>query len=156
MASAAARAKVTVSSLVSSSTLIIWRKSSTAVLLPAGVAGVVWAGIAAVLRVVDEGGEVELLAEGGLVGVGDQLQVVDAGQGGRGRVVVRRGLGVGVPADDLRDGAADLAALPVHSQLGQVERVEDQLHLPAGQERVDGVHVSLQGHGGGVADQPDR
>jgi len=64
--------------------------------------------MAAVFRVVDEGGEVELLAEGGLVGVGDQLQVVDAGQGGRGWVVVWRGLGVGVPADDLRDARPTL------------------------------------------------
>ena len=38
-----------------------------------------------------EGGEVELLAEGGGVGVGDQLEVVDAGQGGGRGVLVRRG-----------------------------------------------------------------
>ena len=47
---------------------------------------------------------------------GDQLEVVDAGQGGGGGVLVRRGLGVRVPADDLRDGPADLAALPVHGR----------------------------------------
>jgi hypothetical protein len=69
------------------------------------------AGAVAAAAVV-EGGEVELLAERGGIGVGDQLQVVDAGQGGRGGVLVRRRLGVGVPADDLRDGRADLAAGP--------------------------------------------
>ena len=84
------------------------------------------------------------------------MEVVDAGQGGRGGVLIRRSLGVGVPADDLRDSAADLAALPVHGQLGHVERVEDALDLPPGQERVDGVDVPLDGDRAGLADLPDH
>ena len=65
-------------------------------------------------------------------------------------------LGWACQADDLRDGPADLAALPVHGELGQVERVEDALHLPAGEKRVHGIHVALDGNGGGLADLPDH
>src|SRR5207253_2553796 len=75
---------------------------------------------------------------------------------GRRVVLVGRGLGVGVPADDLRDRPADLPALPVDGQLRHVERVEHALHLPARQERVDGVHVPLDGDGGRLADLPDH
>ena len=65
-------------------------------------------------------------------------------------------LGWACQADDLRDRPADLAALPVDGQLRHVERVEHALHLPARQERVDGVHVALDGDGGRLADLPDH
>ena len=45
---------------------------------------------------------------------------------------------------------------PPDGQLGHVERVEDQLDLPADQERVNRVLVALEADGGGLADQPDR
>ena len=62
---------------------------------------------------------------------------------------------MGVPADDLGDALPGPAALPVDVDLAHVGRVEDQLDLPAGEERVHGVDVSLQGNGGRLADQPD-
>src|SRR6266568_7673481 len=69
--------------------------------------------VAAVRRggvAVVEGGQAELPGQGSGVGAGDEVQVVDAGQRGRLRVVlVVRGLGMGVPADDLRERLADLA-----------------------------------------------
>src|SRR2546426_11948275 len=71
-----------------------------------------------------QGGQPEFPGQGGGVGVGDELEVVDAGRlRGRRVVLVGRGLGVGVPADDLRDRPADLPALPVDGQLRHVERV---------------------------------
>ena len=78
-----------------------WRGSSRCSLLFLLVLAVVLrrGGVAAV-----EGGQVQLPAEGGLVRVGDDLEVVDAGQFRGGGIFVGRGLGVGVPADDLRDG----------------------------------------------------
>ena len=63
---------------------------------------------------------------------------------------------MGVPSDDLRDRLADFAALPVDGQPGHVERIEHALDFPPGQERVDGVHVSLDGDGAGLADLPDH
>src|SRR5690349_20178310 len=147
MASAATRAKVMVSSLVSSSKLIIWRKSSTAVfLLPAGGAGLV--------RVVDEGGVVDLGLQAGAVRGIEDLQVVDpGGLGLLARLIVAgAGLGVPVPADGERDGLADGLALVPHVDVSQVERVEHELHGAPDQGRVDLVEVAVQRHGGGLAD----
>jgi len=68
-------------------------------------------------------GQPELLAGGGLPGSGDQGEVVDAGVFDRRGILIGRRLGVGVPADDLRDGGADFPAGPPDGQPGQVERV---------------------------------
>src|SRR5438552_347116 len=79
MAPAAARARVTVSSLVSSPELIICRKSCTGLLLPAGTAGVACAVIAGLVRAVDEGGVVDLGLQAGAAGLVEDIQVVDPG-----------------------------------------------------------------------------
>jgi hypothetical protein len=101
-------------------------------------------------------GQAQLLSGAGLAGSSDQGQVADAGVFDRLRVFARRRLGVGVPADDLRDGGARLPARPPHLQLGQVVGVEDEPGFPSGQERVDRVHVPLELDSGGLADQPHR
>ena len=59
--------------------------------------------------------------------------VVDAGGGGGRGGLLGAGFGVGVAADDVRDGLPGGAALPADLDAGQVEGVEDQLDLPAGQ-----------------------
>ena len=70
-------------------------------------------------------------------------------------VFIRRCLGVGVPADDLRHGGADLPARPSTPPVPSCRRVEDELDLPADQKRVDRVGVALELDGRGLADQPD-
>jgi hypothetical protein len=125
MASAAVRARSMVSSLVSSSKLIIWRKSSTRLLLlaGAGAAGAVRAGGAAIVRVVDEGGVVDLRLQLGAVGGIEDPQVVDPGGLRLGALPAVAGAGLGVPvaADDERDGLARGLALVPHLDTGQVE-----------------------------------
>jgi hypothetical protein len=67
------------------------------------------------------------------VGGVEEPDVVDAGRGsGRGGLL-GPGFGVGVAADDVRDGLPGGVALPAHLDAGQVERVEDQLDLAAGE-----------------------
>jgi hypothetical protein len=75
------------------------------------------------------------------VGGVDQGEVVDAGRGGGRGWLLGAGFGVGVPADDMRDGLPGGRALPADLDGGQVERVEDQLDLAAGQGGVDLVGV---------------
>src|SRR5215472_3807996 len=155
IASAAVRARRSVSSPVAWSRSMTCRKSSTAVLLagsppvpslpllPAGLAG---------------GGRAAVAAGGGHEGVvvdralfllavmllADQGDVVDAGGAG-GLIaadrVFRAGLGVGVPGDVVRGRGPGVLAVAPDEQDGQVERVEDQFHAPAGERRVDLVPV---------------
>src|SRR5207237_409830 len=61
-------------------------------------------------------------------------------------------LGVGGAAEDVRDRVPGWPALPAHLDASEVERVEDQLHLAAGQRGVDLVGVAVQRHRGGLAD----
>ena len=72
----------------------------------------------------------------------DQAQVVDAGGGlrrfGRG---LGAGLGVRVAGDLVRQRAPVVGAVGADPDVGQVERVEDQLNLAADQQRVDLVAV---------------
>src|SRR5207245_1416573 len=96
---------------------------------------VVWAVLPAG-GVLGEVGEVEPDGRVGVIGVGEQLDVVDAGQRDRVGFDLRWRLGVGVPADLLRHGPAGAFAGPVHVDLGEVERVEVQLDLAPDQERV--------------------
>src|SRR5438876_7677793 len=152
MASAAVRARAMVSSLAVSPELVIWRKSSTGLLLPAGAgaAGAVRAGGAAIVRVVDEGGVVDLGLQVGAVGGVEDPQVVDPGGLRLLALAAVTGAGLGVPmtADDERDGLASGLALVPHLDAVQVERVEDQLHDAPDEGRVDLVEVAVQGHGG--------
>ena len=87
----------------------------------------------------------------------DQGDVVDAG--GAGGVVAaagvfRAGLGVGVPGDVVRGRGPGVLSVAPDEQDGQVEWVEDELHAPAGQRRVDLVLVSVQGNQGRLGDGP--
>ena len=154
MASAAVRARATVSSLVSSSKLIICRKSCTGLLLPAGTAGVVCAVIAGLVRAVDEGGVVDLGLQAGAMGLVEDVQVADPGGLGLLALLLVAGAGLGVPvaADDERDSLARGPALVPYVDACQAGRVEDQLDDAPDQGRVDLVEVPVQGHGGGLAD----
>ena len=83
----------------------------------------------------------------------EQPQVVDPG--GRGRLaagLLGAGLGVGVPADLERDGLAEGPPVVADLDVFQVEGVEDQLGLAAGQQLADLVGVAVQRHGGGLGD----
>ena len=86
------------------------------------------------------------------MGGAGQPDVADAGRGGGRDRLPGPGLGVGVAADDVRDGLPGWAALPAHLDAGQVERVEDQLSPAAGQRGIDLVGVSVQRHDGRLAD----
>src|SRR6516164_8622566 len=160
MASAAVRARRSVSSPVTWSRSMTCRKSSTAVLLACSppVLPLVLAGLPG-------GGRVAVAASGGHEGVvvdrafslpvvllADEGDVVDAG--GAGGVVAAAGvfrarLGVGVPGDVMRGGGPAILPVVPHEQDGQVEWVEDQLHAPSGQRRVNLVPVPVHGHYGG-------
>ena len=72
-------------------------------------------------------------ASSGVVGGVDQPDVVDASGRGRRGGLLGPGLGVGVAADDVRDRLSGGVAVPAHLDDGQVEGVEDQLDLPAGE-----------------------
>ena len=81
----------------------------------------------------------EPLAQGAGVPVLDQAQVVDAGRGLR-WWGVGVGLGVDVLADPERQGLPDTSAVVVDVDVGEVERVEDQLLVvgsSAGYERPE-------------------
>ncbi len=87
----------------------------------------------------------------------DQGDVVHAG--GAGGVVAaagvfRAGLGVGVPGDVVRGRGPGILSVAPYEQDVQVEWVEDELHAPAGQRRVDLVLVSVQGNQGRLGDGP--
>ena len=84
----------------------------------------------------------------------DQREVVDAGRARRGGRDLGPGLGVGVPADLERHRQPGVTAAGAHLDPGQVERVEDQLHLPAGQLRLDLVAVALQRYRRGLGHRP--
>jgi hypothetical protein len=56
-------------------------------------------------------------------------------------------VGVGVTFDPVGCGLAHRAGLVLDLDAGQVERVEQQVDLAAGQAGVDLVAVSVQGHG---------
>src|SRR5580693_1705370 len=89
----------------------------------------------------------------GLVLGGDDVQVVDAGGGRRAGIgLLGAGFGGGVTADALGDGQPVGRAVPAHLHAGQVERVEDQLDGPPGQDRVYFVGGPEQLDGGGLAD----
>ena len=87
----------------------------------------------------------------------DQGDVVDAGGAG-GLIaadrVFRAGLGVGVPGDVVRGRGPGVLAVAPDEQDGQVERVEDQFHAPAGERRVDLVLVAVQGDQGRLGHGP--
>src|ERR1700722_17889283 len=139
MASAAVRARVMVSSLVSWSRSMTCRKSSTAV----SFAGT---GVATGLAVIaGEGGVVDPAGELLVVLVAEQGEVIDAG--GAGGVIAGQGLGagfgVGVPGDVMRGRGPGVLPVAPYLQHGQVERVEDQLCAPPGQARVDLVPVAV-------------
>src|SRR5262249_57888372 len=96
-----------------------------------------------------DGGAGEALVVGGV----DESYVVDAGRpGGRGRWLLGAGFGVGVPADDVRDGLPGGASPPADLDAGEVKGVEDQLDLAGGQGGIDLVGVAVQRHGRGLAD----
>ena len=81
--------------------------------------------------------------------VADQGQVVDPGDR-RGGLLGGFGVGVHVPADDVRDRGAQVAAGVADGDVGQVERVEDELDAPADQGGVDLVGVAVQRDGRGL------
>src|SRR5215472_2655068 len=147
MASAAERARVMVSALVSWSRSMTCRKSSTGLLLVLPGAS---AGAAAAGGGVDEGGVVDLGLQAGAVGLVEDAQVVDAGGLGLGALLAVAGAGLGVPvaADEERDGFPGGLALVPHVDVGQVEGVEDQLDGAADQRGVDLVEVAVQGDSG--------
>ena len=86
---------------------------------------------------------VQPLAQRAGVAVFDQSQVVDAGRG-RQRCGLGAGLGVDVAVDPERHGPASRPAVVAHVDVGEVERVEGQLHPGPGQRRVDLVEVAVQ------------
>ena len=119
-----------------------WRALSR-LLLIAG-AGIVAVGV---VLAAGEGGVVDLSGELGGVGGIDQAEVVDAG--GRLRRLrrdLRPGLGVGVAGDLERQRRPGVRSAETDAQEGQVERVEHELDLPAGETRVDLVTVAVQRH----------
>ncbi len=92
---------------------------------------------------------VQPLAHRAGVSVFDQAQVVDPGRGRCGGGV-GGGFGVDVATDLVRHRLPGGSAVVVHGDVGQVERVEHQLHPGPGQRRVDLVEVAVQGDGGGL------
>src|SRR5579859_3947695 len=158
IASAAVRARRIVSSPVTWSRSMTCRKSSTAVLLgcspPVLSLVLILAGRAGGGH---EGVVVNRLGSFPVVLLAEEGDVVDAGGAGcvvAGAGIFRAGLGVGVPGDVMRGrGPGVLAAAP-DGQHGQVERVEDQLHAPAGERRVDLVLVPVQGDQGRLGHGP--
>ena len=104
--------------------------------------------------VAGQGRVVDPVREGlGVPGV-DQREVVDAGRARRGGRGLGPGLGVGVPGDLERHRQPGVAAGGAHRDPGQVERVEDQLHLLPGQVRLDLVAVAVQRYRRGLGHRP--
>ena len=95
---------------------------------------------------VSQGGVVDLCGELVVVGGLQQLQVVHPSRRGRRgrRGRFGSGLGVGVAADAMRDRQPHRRAVVADLDGGQVERVEDQLDLAAGQGWFDLVEVAVQ------------
>ncbi len=78
----------------------------------------------------------------GVMGGQHQTQVIHAG---RRRWLRRLGLGhltMHMPTEDGRDGRSGPVTLLVHVQLGEVLRIEAQLHAPTHQRLIDGVPIA--------------
>jgi hypothetical protein len=83
----------------------------------------------------------------------DQGEVVDPGDRCRG-LLGGLGGGVHVPTDDVGDRGAEVASGVAHADVGEVERVEDELDASPDQGGVDLVGVAVQGHRRGLGDRP--
>jgi hypothetical protein len=94
----------------------------------------------------------ELPGQSGVMGGGDHRGVVDPGGRRRRAGLLGPGLGVGVPADDVRDRGPGGGTVVADLDGGHVERVEEQPGVHPGQERVDLIGVAVQGDGGGLGD----
>ena len=82
----------------------------------------------------------------------DQAEVVDPGR--LRRLLRRLRAGVNVPFDLARYRHAGVASIRADLDLGQLQRVEDQLHPPAGQPGVDLVGVAVHLDRPGPRDDP--
>ncbi len=85
-----------------------------------------------------------------VVGGVDQAEVVDAGARDLAGVHAGDGVGVHAAAEHVGGGGAHGPSGVADVDVGQVERVEDQLDDAADQGGVDFVAVAVQRHGGGL------
>ena len=88
--------------------------------------------------------------------VGEHAEVVDLGcfVVGSVRFGFWSGGWVGVPSDHVGNGGADGTVFVEHVDLGEVERVEDQLDVPSDEGGIDLVAVGVEADGRGFGDEP--